>query len=225
MPVNLVFLRRSYFVLAGLATLAALVAICFPRWPRAQPLNAAALHLRLKSAGLQVQQLQSRPPTRTYDLASSPLLLWKLPDGQELSLMRGSSREFKNFQVAFLARAQPSLQLEKRKLITTPFPLALGNRKGKKIWQTCILVGQNGDTGFGVTNTQLSDAQSGFTASKVQRILAFIGVNTPPKNTCVLMSISAPPSSPHLELSTFQTALQAITSELVQGDPDLATRP
>lgn len=218
MSVNSVLLRRFYLVLAGLATLSAVVAVCFPRWPRAEPLNAATLHSRLKSAGLQVQQLQPLPPTRTYDLASSPLLIWKLPNGQELSLMRASSREYKNFQAAFLSRAQPSLQLEQRRLISNPLPLALGHRKDKKIWQTCILIGQNGDSGFGVTNTQLSDAQSRFTTSKFQRILSFLGVATPPKNTCVLMTIRSPRSSPHFDIYTFQTALQAITNDLVRYD-------
>ena len=215
MSVNSVLLRRFYLTLAGLATLAATVAICFPRWPRAEPLNAATLHSRLTSSGLQVKQLQSLAPTRTYDLASSPVLIWKLPYGQQLSLMRASSREFKNFQAAFLSRAQPSLQLEERTVVSTPLPLASGHRKDKMLWQTCILIGQNGDSGFGVTNAQLSDAQSRFSASKVQRMLSFLGVATPPKNTCVLMTISSPRSSPRFDRSTFQTALQAITTELV----------
>lgn len=225
MPINSVFLRRWYLVLACLGTLAAFVAICFPRWPRAQPLNSAALHTRLQAAALQVKQLPSRPSTRTYDLASSPQLVWALPYGQELSLMRASSREYKNFQAAFLSRAQPSVQLEQRNIVTTPFPFAVGQKKDKTLWQTCILIGPNRDFGFAVTNVQLNDVQSRFSSTKLQRIASFIGVNTPPKNTCVLMTLSAPRSSPLPDVSTFQTALQAVTNELTQPESKHPKRP
>ncbi|MFO0017420.1 MAG: hypothetical protein ACK52U_12805 [Synechococcaceae cyanobacterium] len=215
MNIDQVILRRWYIALASVSTLAAVVAVVFPRWPRAEPLNAAALNSHLKSSGFQVQQLPSRPPTRTYDLASSHQLIWKLPNNQELSLMRATSREYINFQVAFLARAQPSLKIKKRQLFSTPLPLAKGFRNSTEILQTCIIPARKGQkSGIGVIGEQLAEEQTRLTFSLAQRISSFFLWTPSSRNSCVVMTLTSPRSSSGSNLSLFKNLVNVMTTEL-----------
>lgn len=218
MTVNPLLLRRWYIGLAGLSTTLAFVAIAFPQWPRALELNAETLNSRLNSAGFQAQRLASRPPTRTYDLASSEQLIWKLPNGRELSLMRATSREYPNFQLAFLTRSQPKLQLNNRKLISTPFPLARGNQDNKNMLQTCIITGNNGQSKLAVSHDQLAEAQSRFTSSLSDRILTFFVMAPASRNSCIIATLSSPRTSAEPEISLFKDILDAITPDLIRHD-------
>jgi hypothetical protein len=218
MTISPVLLRRWYFVLAGMGTLAALQAIILPKWPSATPLPQAELDSRIKAGGLNAQKLPSRPPTRTYDLASSTQLVWKLPDGEELTLMQGSSREQMNFQVAFLSRAEPSLQIKNRVIITNPLPLASGQHSNRPILQTCMLRGSDGRRGLGVTGEQLIEARSQLPSSKLQRLYEVLGLKPSAMSTCVLVTLKGSQHQSTISAKLMQNIIQAIAPAVVSLD-------
>jgi hypothetical protein len=213
MQTNQFLLKRWYIALAGLSTILALVAIVLPRWPRALDLNAKTLDSRLNSAGFQLKRLPSRASTRSYDLASSELLIWKLADAQELSLMRATSREIPNFQVAFLTRAQPKLQLNNRRLNSAPIPFASGHQDNKNMIQTCILVGSKGQTELGVSHEQLNLIQARFSQSLSQRIFTFFVMAPPTRNSCIVATLSSPRNSPKPDILLFKKIIDTIIGD------------
>ena len=138
--------------------------------------------------------MPSQPPTRTYDLASSPQLAWRLADGSELSLMRASSRELKDFNVTYLAKTDPRLQLKKTTVETTPLPLAKGHLQDRYALQTCIIPGSNGQPGLGFTGEQIMEARSRQTLLTNQRMLEFLGFPPSMGNSCVVVTLKGAPN-------------------------------
>jgi hypothetical protein len=225
MQVNKTFLRRWYIGRACFSTPWALLAIAFPRWPRALDLNAEALDSRLNSAGFQIQRLPSRAPTRTYDLASSQQIIWKLANGQELSLMRATSREHLNFQLAFLTRAQPKLQLNQRQLSTDPMPFARGHQDKKNMIQTCIVIGGKGKSELGVSHEQLNNVQSRLASSLTDRIATFLVMAPPSRNSCVVATLSSQRTSPEPDISLFKNLIHTIIPDLIRHDSTRSPGP
>ncbi len=218
MQVNQILLRRWYIGLAGLSTTLAFLAIAFPRWPRALDLDANTIDSRLNSAGFQAKRLPSRPPTRTYELASSQQLIWQLPNSQELSLMRATSRETTNFQLAYLTRAQPKLQLSQRQLNSNPLPYSSGHQKNKHMLQTCIVIGRKGKSKLGVTQDQLNSAQTQFSSSLSERALTFLVLAPPIRNSCIVATLSSPRTSPKPQISLFKNIINTITPDLIRHE-------
>jgi hypothetical protein len=210
MSLSKVILRRWYVALASLATITTFQAIFFPRWPKAQPLSSALLNASIQATDIQAKQLPSLPSTRTYDLASSPLLIWKLTDGQELSVVRTSSRDLTNFQVAFLARANSSLGIKNRRIQSTPIPLASGRRQGRSILQTCMLPGSDGRRGLGATAGQLRKSQAQIPSTTRDKLLKFFGLPPSSGNSCVLVTLKSTTSQTDSNLSRFQALLKSI---------------
>jgi hypothetical protein len=225
MQVNQSLLRRWYIAVAGLSTTLAFVAIAFPRWPRAIELNAKTLNSRLNAAGFLVKSLPSRASTRSYDLASSKLLIWKLANAQELSLMRATSREYPNFQLAFLTRAQPKLQLNSRRLHSAPLPFASGNQDNKNMVQTCIVTGSKGQSALGVSHEQLNLAQTRFSSSLPERLLTFFIMAPPTRNSCIVVTLSSPRTSPKPDLLLFKKIIDTITDDITHHDSTISHAP
>lgn len=211
MSPSTIILRRWYLFLASLATITTFQAIFFPRWPKAPPLNSTLLNASILSTNIKAKQLPSLPSTRTYDLASSPVLIWKLTDGQELSVVRTSSRDLTNFQLAFLARANSSLAIKNRSIQSTPIPLASGRRQDRPILQTCILPGSDGRRGLGATAEQLRKSQAQIPSTNIDKLLRFLGLPPSTGNSCVIVTLKGTSASQaNSGLSRFQALLKSM---------------
>ena len=106
--------RQVLVGLSGVACLAALQALAFPRWPAAAPLAAPAVLASLQQAGLEVTALAPSPGQRSSELARGPRLTFQLRDGATtatLQLLPAQVRQRANFQLALISRDQPSLAL------------------------------------------------------------------------------------------------------------------
>jgi hypothetical protein len=212
MNLSPVVLRPWYLVLASMAIMTSIQAIFFPRWPKAQPLDSTLLNARIQSTDNNAKQLQSLQPTRTYDLASSSLLLWKLTDGEDLSVVRTSSRDLTHFQVAFLARANPSLIIKNRVVQSTPIPFVRGRSQDRPTLQTCILDGSDGHRGLGATAEQLRKSQAQIPTSTREKLFDFLGFPPSSGNSCVLVTIKGATMQTDTKttLFRFQALLKAI---------------
>lgn len=211
-------LRRWYIILASLTTLAATQAIFFPRWPTAIPLNQAVLDQQIKSVIQTAKLLPSKPPTRSYDLASSAQLIWQLSDGEVLSLMQVTSRELANFQTAFLTRADPSLKMKNRVIVSSPFPLASGRQQGRSILQTCILKGSEGQHSVAVTGSQLGNARSQLSSGTMRRLKEFLGLSRTPANSCMLVTLTSAASQSKSDTLLFANVVQTILRSSASGE-------
>ena len=216
--VNSILLRRWYIIMAGLTTVAALQAIIFPRWPTAKPLNQSQLDSQIKSIVQGAERLPSRPPTRTYDFATSAQLIWKFPGGESLTLMRGASRELANFQAAFLARADPSLQIKNRILLSSPLPVASGTQHGLPILQTCVLNESDGQRGIGVTGSQLNKARSELSSGHMQRFYEFLGLSSSSVNSCILVTLKGTSKQSYVDTLPLKKVLKAIVHAIAPSD-------
>lgn len=208
-------LSRWYGALSLLAIAATLQALLLPRWPRAAALDRAALEQALRSAGVEARALPSGPATRSLERASSPLLVWRLAGGEELRLMRASSRQWSHLQAAFLARAQPSLPLKDRRLERSPVVGAYGRNDGRWARLTCLLPDVAGPPRFGVTHTQLAELASGAPPSLRRRVLQQLGLPPAQGQSCVLIALRSPAGRPLPDSGRWQRLLTVVAAPLL----------
>ena len=165
-----------------------------------------------------IQILPSHPPTRTYDLASSTQLAWRIADGSELNLMRASSRELKDYSVEYFTKANSRLQLQKVTVELIPMPLAKGRLQKRYALQTCITPGTNGQPGLGFTGEQIMEARSRHPLSTYQRLLEFLGLPPSTGNSCVVVTLKAAPNQSIPDRVLFQKIIKSIMPLFASGD-------
>ncbi len=195
-------LVRWYGTFAIVSALLATQAIVFPRW-QAAPLPLPTKQLE---AGLQEAKLLSPtnlpsstspwPAQRRYELATSAAVVFPLQGGFELTLMNGTVRQRFNFQTSTMARAQPSLNLGKRRLIDTPVPTATGLAQDRPVFQTCLVSGPGLVRAFGVTRDQLSANADQLSSGIDSAVARVIGLEPNRTYACTLISLRGPKGEP-----------------------------
>ncbi|MEB3199701.1 MAG: hypothetical protein VKK62_04120 [Synechococcaceae cyanobacterium] len=204
-------LVRWYGGLAIIAVAVTVKALIWPRWPSAAPLDRGAISTALSTAGIAATPLPDKPATRTYDLASSPLLAWRLANGDELRLMRSSSRERSNLNAAFLARAQPTLPLKQRQQVSTPVDGAVGRNEGRQARLTCLMPLPTGQPGFALTHVQMETLLSNNPAPRASRLREVFGLTPSTGYSCVLIGLrGARSSSPLPDAGSWKRLLNAL---------------
>jgi hypothetical protein len=199
-PPNL--LVRWYGVLAALACLAALQALVLPRWPRVQELRRAPIELALRQAGFLPVALPNLPASRSYELASSATLGYRLQGGLQLRLRSGAVRERKNVQIAFIGRDRPELALQQ-----------LGNQPAL---QTCLIPGAPLVDAFGVTWEQVPLAVDRLAAGSKASALRILGLQPNRSYQCVLISLRSHQGEP-IPVPTWHRLLDALHPALQPG--------
>ncbi|MFM7732108.1 MAG: hypothetical protein ACKO6F_01300 [Cyanobium sp.] len=204
-------------LLAALASLAALQASLLPRWPRARPLPAAALTAALEKAGFAAERLPASPGAaqgqRSHELALSAVLAYRLADGSELRLVRGTARQRGNLQAALFARDSKHLRLKQRQLLPGPPPQARGSIGGRDARQTCWVHTPTPGGGFGVTAGQLMPLVDSQAAGRQAALLRVIGLQANRDYSCVLISLRAGNAAP-LPADRFPALLRALPAAL-----------
>lgn len=187
--------------LSLVAAAAVLQAIVFPSRPSAEELPQASLQRALRRAGVAAVPLPSRPARAGVDTALSRQLGWRLEGGSQLWLVGGSVRRYQDLQAATLARAQPALRLEGRRLDIPEAGSASGRIAGHPAVQTCLVPQSRGLALPGVTRTAL------LRASDPRRSLADLrdpqrwpatlaGLLRPRRFACVLVTLRSDSSRP-----------------------------
>lgn len=195
-------LVRWYGTLAAVSALLATQAIVLPRWQAAPgPLPAKQLEAGLHGALLlsPTHRPSSTPPwpaKRSYELATSAPLVFPLQGGFELTLMNGTVRQRFNFQTSTMGRAQPSLDLSKRRLIDTPVPTASGLAQDQPVFQTCLVSGPGLVRSFGVTRDQLAANADRLSSGIDSAVARVIGLEPNRTYACTLISLRGSKGEP-----------------------------
>ncbi len=218
------WLQPCYGLLVVCSSAAILQGLLLPRWPHAEALPKASITDGLESAGFRLRPLPDRPARRAHDLSTSAMLVWRLSTGDELRLLRGSVRNVHEFQAAVLARNQPSLTLQSRRLNDPQPGSARGWNRGQIAFQTCLVPGLEGPDAFGVSNTQLRDAWNRRPRSRADVASNLIGLPPSREISCVLISLSGSGGSVP-EPSRWAKLLATLQPELQHESPRLPAQP
>lgn len=190
-PVRSISGRQSFFaLLATIAVLLALKSIVWPRWPSASPLSAKAVSQKLQTNGFAASPLPALPARRHYDWATSEGPGFGIGEGQTLRLVRGSVRERLTFSASLLAASDPSLRLEKRRILPGPPLSAQGLNRSSMVRQTCLVIGKDDKGGYGMTVDQLLPLVDQLPADRRDRLKSLLGLQLPRSYECVLISVS-----------------------------------
>lgn len=222
-PVRDALLVPWLAALSLVAAAAVLQASFFPAGPRVEELPQASLQRALRQAGVDAVPLPSRPARPGSNTALSSQLGWSLAGGSRLWLVQGAVRRYEDLQAATLARAQPHLHLQGRRLDSPEAGSASGRIAGHPAVQTCLVPQSRGLPLPGVTRSAL------LRASDPRRSLAdlrdpqrwsasLVSLLRPRRFTCVLVTLrsdSVRPLPPQLWprlLPALQQALQPPTA-------------
>lgn len=180
-----------YSVLALAASLAAIKALVWPRWPEARPLDQPAITRALKEAGLAAVAINPLPAKRSAELATSEAIGYSLDNGQELRVMRGVARRRFNLQTAFLTSSQPALHLKTRHLVSAPVPYADGLIKKQPALQTCLVQDAPESAAFGVTRDQLTALIDKTSQTRWSNLKAAIGLQPNRVYQCIVIQVKS----------------------------------
>ncbi|MEB3168775.1 MAG: hypothetical protein VKK97_08590 [Synechococcaceae cyanobacterium] len=189
-------LQVWFAVLAFLALLAFGRASLLPPWPRALPLEAAAIQPRLAAAGLAPRALPPQPAARTEWFAISPRLVWRLSGGLQLQLAAVAGRRWPEFQVAQVTRGIPSLSLQQRRLDVPQAGAAAGRILGRPALQTCLVPQGNAPSQPAVTAAALGDAVGRQPSSAADRLRRAVSFQPPRRIACLLVTLTSPSTAP-----------------------------
>jgi hypothetical protein len=188
-PTNL---AHWYVPLVFLACAASLQALILPRWPRATGLAGASIEKALRGGGFDPVPLAALPPQRSYDLASSAVLGYKLDGGEELHLVDATVRERLNFELGRISSNQPGLTMEAATISKQPPFSSAGRIQGRAARQTCLIPGMQGSEAFAVTQEQLLRAVDSVASENARdSLLRVIGLGSKRSYRCVLITLQA----------------------------------
>jgi hypothetical protein len=214
-------LGRWYALLAGIATVAALQASLFPRWPQAPQLPANLVLHALKQGGLRPETLKpgaaEERGDRSLELSISPPLVFRLPGGEELRLVRGAFRQRYSVQVAGIAAKSPGLALSNRRLFPGPPPSAEGRVKDHPARQTCFVPQALTPKAFGVTSDQILTWVDVASAGRPNDLRRLIGLQPNRDYSCILISLRSGDDSPVSE-NLWQRILAALPAGLMASN-------
>jgi hypothetical protein len=210
-------LRALYSIMAVIASVAAIKAMIWPRWPVARPLDQQAMTKALNDANFDATQLNPLAAKRNAELATSAVIGYSLDDGLELRLMRGVARKRFNFQTAFLTTLHSELQLKQRNLSAAPPPYAFGLIQKQPAFQTCLVQVQvdQASEAFGATGEELTILVDRAGQSKWSRLKSMIGLIPIRNYECVLIQAKSTKGlATSIERSTWLRILSILRSAL-----------
>ena len=181
--------RRWLGLLVGVASVAVLQAVVWPRWPRSPGLPAAQLGRELVRIGLNPRPLPTLPAQRSYERSLSALHSWRLATGSELRVLRGSVRQRDSFQAAFLGRDQPLIALVGRRLNVPMAGSAAGVIQGRPSYQTCLVPQVTAPAVMAVSAESLGRGADQRVASRFEMIKGLLGLQPTRSFDCILVSL------------------------------------
>lgn len=219
-------LARWLAFLAAVATLAALQAALFPRWPKAEPLPQQRLLTSLEGTESEISPLalpsKERQASRTQNVALSETMAFRFADGEELRMLRGVARERGSFTLKTFTTHRPELILKGGSLDGSP-PRMDGRIQGRPARQTCVVALSPKAQGFGVNESQLTTLVDRAAQGKAAAMRRILGLQENRNYSCVVISLRSGSSRP-VSVDRWNRLLEVVPDALLpQASTEAAT--
>ncbi len=193
---NIFNLRKFYFMLAVVSTLAAAQSMLFPRWPQASRISSEKLNLfvsNVASNGNSINSTIIKPVYSDYNISHSPVVALKVNPNSILFLTNTQVRDRADFSLSFITDSIKSLKLggSAIKGKQPPFSLSEQTRAGTT-FQTCFVPGNSLSSNFGFSQDQLSLAVDQLKSIEVNLGLKrFLGLSPSRRYQCMLVTLKS----------------------------------
>jgi hypothetical protein len=193
---NIFNLRKFYFMLAVVSTLAAAQSMLFPRWPQASRISSEKLNLfvsNVASNGNSINSTIIKPVYSDYNISHSPVVALKVNPNSILFLTNTQVRDRADFSLSFITDSIKSLKLggSAIKGKQPPFSLSEQTRAGTT-FQTCFVPGNSLSSNFGFSQDQLSLAVDQLKSTEDNLgFKRFLGLSPSRRYQCMLVTLKS----------------------------------
>jgi len=195
-------LRKFYYFLAVVATLAAAQSMLLPRWPQASRISSVKLNRfisHVASSGASVNSSIIKSDHSDFNTSYSPIVSLKINSNSNLILTNAQVRDRTDFSVSFITDSIKSLKLSSSAIQSKQPPFSLSEQtKAGMTYQTCFVLGNSSPFNFGFNQDHLSLA-----VDKVQSteknlgVKRFLGLSPSRRYQCMLVTLQS--KLPHQE--------------------------
>jgi hypothetical protein len=221
-------LGRWYALLATIASVAAIQASIFPRWPKASQLSSDSVLVALRQAGLRPEPVQlptaEQQEKRSADVSLSSPLVYRFAGGEELRIVHGAFRQRYDLQLAGFSTNNPALRLDKRSIAAGPPPFAQGWIKGHPARQTCFMPQALQADAFGATNAQILFWVDGSIEGRAAKMRRLLGLQSNRDYDCTLISLRSGDGTP-LSDRLWRNIVTALPAGLGEGKGKARAKP
>ena len=193
-----VSLQIVWYTLLSLTAFSfSLKAIFFPPWPKASGLSPELINKSLVKAGFNPQMNDILAPIRSFDVSTSPILLYTLSDGYRLQVFVGVSRDREGFLINTFNQAANSLEVIKpRILLESTIPTLEGFVNKRPAYQTCQFRTSNAAPVYEVDRLKLPLLIDNYGNKTFDLASKITGLRPSRSYTCTLITLISPTSKP-----------------------------
>jgi hypothetical protein len=189
-------LRKFYFILAVVSTMAATQSMLFPRWPRASRISSDQLN---RFISISSSNRTSTNPTviksdhSDFHVSHSPVVNLSITSSSNLILTNVQVRDRADFSVSFITDSIKSLKLSSSAIQGNQPPLSLSEQtKAGSIFQTCFVPGNSSPFNFGFSQDHLSLALDKVKPTeKNLGFKRFLGLSPSRSYQCMLVTLQS----------------------------------
>ncbi|MFO0138568.1 MAG: hypothetical protein ACK535_11210 [Cyanobacteriota bacterium] len=189
-------LRKFYFILAVISSLAAAQSMILPRWPQASKISSDKLNRFISiatSKGTSINPTILKSNHSDFHASHSPIISLKVNSNSNLFLTNAQVRDRAEFSVAFITDSIKSLKLSSSAIKGNQPPFSLSEEtKAGTTFQTCFVPGNSSPSNFGFSQDHLSLAVDKLKSTeKNLGLKRFLGLSPSRRYQCMLVTLKS----------------------------------
>jgi hypothetical protein len=193
---KIINLRKFYFILAIVTTVAALQSMLFPSRPKASRISSEKLDsfiANLSSNGKSINSTIIKPDYSDFNISNSSIVSLKINSNSNLVLTNAQVRDRADFSVPFITDSIKSLKLSASAIKSNQPPFSLSEQtKAGTTFQTCYVSGTSSPSNFGFSQDQLSLAVDQLKSTEDNLGLKrFFGLSPSRRYQCMLVTLKS----------------------------------
>jgi hypothetical protein len=193
---KIINLRKFYFILAIVTTVAALQSMLFPSRPKASRISSEKLDrfiANLSSNGKSINSTIIKPDHSDFNISNSSIVSLKINSNSNLVLTNAQVRDRADFSVPLITDSIKSLKLSASAIKSNQPPFSLSEQtKAGTTFQTCYVSGTSSPSNFGFSQDQLSLAVDQLKSTEDNLGLKrFFGLSPSRRYQCMLVTLKS----------------------------------
>ncbi len=189
-------LRKFYFILAVISSLAAAQSMILPRWPQASRISSDKLKYFISiatSSETLINPTILKSDHSDFHASHSPIISLKVNSNSNLILTNVQVRDRAEFSVAFITDSIKSLKLSSSAIKANQPPFSLSEQtKAGTTFQTCFVPGNSSPSNFGFSQDHLSLAVDKLKSTeKNLGLKRFLGLSPSRRYQCMLVTLKS----------------------------------